>query len=137
MKEPRPGRRLHWFAVGLGIPVVAVAAYSLLSSTPESSPPPLPQPSEAYLSATDQPPVQPPLIEPVAQALLTPADAVAEPEPEAEYETLALTIRKGDTLDNRAARNTYWRTDLKANHFNVSSKLTTSYRGIGYRATVQ
>jgi len=118
VKEPRRGKRLHWFAVGLGIPVVAVAAYSLLSSTPESSPAPLPQPQEAYVSAADQPPSEPPLIEPVAEALLMPADVVPYAAPEPEYETLALTISKGDTLDSLFRKNS-----LNLGHLAVISRL--------------
>ncbi|MEO1244607.1 MAG: peptidoglycan DD-metalloendopeptidase family protein [Pseudomonadota bacterium] len=118
VKKPKQGKGLRWFALGLGIPVLAVLTYSGLSDTPES--PPIP-PQEPVMSAMDAPPpADMPLVEPVAGALIPDAEIqpAADTPPQPEYETLALTIKKGDTLDGLFRKNR-----LNVGHLAVISKL--------------
>lgn len=89
---PKKSKALQWFVVGLGIPLLGLALISTLTPRGEITPPP-PTPIMTAIEGDD----------------VTVADSVAEPviytgvplvlAPEPEYETLTLTIRSGDTLD--------------------------------------
>ena len=113
-EKPRKSRAPQWFAVGVVLPVIATITFSLLTSKPEQ--PPI-APSEPAMSASNLP-ASPALVpEPVLPAIETPPAAEPEP-PEPEYETLALTIRKGDTLDGLFRKN-----NLNLGHLAAISRL--------------
>jgi murein DD-endopeptidase MepM/ murein hydrolase activator NlpD len=96
-QKPKKSRAALWFALGVVLPVLAVGGFSLLTADPD----PAAITPAPGMTATDAPEVTPPLTEPVLPAVTVAAGAEAEPAPppEPEYETLALTIQKGDTLD--------------------------------------
>ena len=89
---PKKSRALQWFGVGLGIPLLGLALFSTIDSPSEITPP-----SEA------------PAMTASAGAEVSAAELVEEPfvipeeplvwAPEPVYDTLTLTIRSGDTLD--------------------------------------
>jgi len=85
-KKPSKARALQWFAIGLGIPLLGLA----LISTVDMSKTAAPQPTEAAMSASAGTELAQPRI-------YTDVPIVLLPEP--EYDTLTLTIRRGDTLD--------------------------------------
>ncbi len=96
--QPKKSKALQWFAVGLGIPLIAVALVSTLDSTP---------PQEVISSA----PVmsasldEPPIVPPVDQAVLLEEAAALMPEPVPEFDKLVLTIRSGDTMERLFRKN--------------------------------
>ena len=97
-ERPKKSKALQWFAVGLGIPLIAVA----LISTLDRAPPPAPASSPAVMSASaDEPPVVPP----VDQAALLEQAAALMPEPVPEFDKLVLTIRSGDTMEKLFRKN--------------------------------
>lgn len=86
--RPNRSRALQWFVVGLGIPLLGLALISTLDWSARS-----PGPSEAPGIAAS----------PGAEIVIEEPKVFAEVPlvlaPEPEYETLTLTIRRGDTLD--------------------------------------
>ncbi|MDH3374683.1 MAG: peptidoglycan DD-metalloendopeptidase family protein [Gammaproteobacteria bacterium] len=91
-KSPQKSRALQWFAVGLGIPLIGIAMVSMVDSTTSQAPPlatPVMTASAGAEVDTDE------LVE--EPAVYTGEPLVWAPAP--EYETLTLTIRSGDTLD--------------------------------------
>ncbi len=96
--KPKKPKALQWFAVGLGIPLIAVALVSTLDSTP---------PQEVISSA----PVmsasldEPPIVPPVDQAVLLEEAAALMPETVPEFDKLVLTIRSGDTMERLFRKN--------------------------------
>ncbi len=90
--KPAKSKALQWFAVGLGIPLIAVALASTLDKT-------TPQPPEGgapvMSAAADEPPVVP-YVDP-AVLLLEAAALIPEPIP--EFERLVLSIASGDTME--------------------------------------
>jgi murein DD-endopeptidase MepM/ murein hydrolase activator NlpD len=98
---PKKSRAPQWFALGLVVPLVAVVGFSLLTESPE----PQAVPQDAGMSATTAP-VMPADVP--TEPVLPPAVVAAEqpaPPPEPEYQTLKLTIQKGDTLDGLFRKN--------------------------------
>jgi len=85
-KKPSKARALQWFGVGLGIPLLGLA----LISTVDISTTVAPQPTTASMTASADTGMADPLV-------YTEVPIVLLPEP--EYDTLTLTIRRGDTLD--------------------------------------
>jgi len=89
---PKKSRALQWFGVGLGIPLLGLAFLSFVDTPTDTTPP----------SAT-------PIMTASAGAEVAVTTLVAEPviytgtplvlAPEPEFETLTLTIRSGDTLN--------------------------------------
>ena len=83
---------MQWFVVGLGIPLLGLALITSVDHPKEiTAPPATPEITAiagAEIAVTDA------LVEP---AIYTGAPLVLAPKP--EYETLTLTIRRGDTLD--------------------------------------
>jgi murein DD-endopeptidase MepM/ murein hydrolase activator NlpD len=89
---PKTSKALQWFGVGLGIPLIGLALITFVDSTSDTP---------AATSA--------PAMTASAGAEVTIADLVVEPAvytgrplvlaPEPEYDTVTLTIRSGDTLD--------------------------------------
>jgi murein DD-endopeptidase MepM/ murein hydrolase activator NlpD len=85
-KKPKKARALQWFVIGLGIPLLGLA----LISTVDMSSGPATSPTTPTMTASDTAAVPEPLV-------YTEVPIVLLPEP--EYDTLTLTIRRGDTLD--------------------------------------
>jgi murein DD-endopeptidase MepM/ murein hydrolase activator NlpD len=90
--KPAKSKALQWFAVGLGIPLLAVLLLNTLTTPPEPAAPP----SEPVMTASaDAAPIE--AILPVvtdSPALTTPV-----PEPVPEFDQLLLKVGKGDTLE--------------------------------------
>jgi murein DD-endopeptidase MepM/ murein hydrolase activator NlpD len=85
---PKKSRALQWFVVGLGLPLLGLALISTIDlsrapSTPSATPMMAATPGAEIVSATP--------------AVYSEVPLVLAPEP--EYQTLTLTIRRGDTLD--------------------------------------
>jgi len=89
---PKKSRALQWFGVGLGIPLLGLAFLSLVDRPTDTTPPSVTPIMTA--SAGAEVAVTTLVAEPV---IYTGAPLVLAPEP--EFETLTLTIRSGDTLD--------------------------------------
>ena len=85
-KKPSKARALKWFAVGLGIPLLGLALISTVDMTKTVAPPP----TTSSMTASADTEFADPLI-------YTEVPIVLLPEP--EYDTLTLTIRRGDTMD--------------------------------------
>lgn len=100
VQKPRRSRAPQWFAVGVILPVIATITFSLLTSEPE----PVPVQIEPAMSAANLPAAAETAPEPILPAFEPAVEVEPEP-PEPEYETLALTIRKGDTLDGLFRKN--------------------------------
>jgi murein DD-endopeptidase MepM/ murein hydrolase activator NlpD len=92
-KKPEKSKALLWFIVGLGIPLAGLTLVSGLNTTTPVTPPP----QEPTLTAADG----------IGISTETPADRIftevplvlAEAMNPPPYQTLTLTIRRGDTLD--------------------------------------
>ena len=113
-KRPDKSRAPLWFALGVVLPVIAVATFSMLTATPD--PQPVAQPPG--MVATDAPSTTAMSPEPVLPAIETEAAPEVTEPPPPEYQTLALTIRKGDTLDGLFRKN-----DLNLGHLAAISRL--------------
>ena len=85
---PKKFRALQWFVVGLGLPLLGLALISTidLSNAPTT---PSATPMMAATPGTE--------VAAAAPAVYSEVPLVLAPEP--EYQTLTLTIRRGDTLD--------------------------------------
>ncbi len=86
--RPNKSRALQWFTVGLGIPLLGLLLVSSIDRT--GAPPVAPDTPEMSASGDDEIVAEEPRV--FAEVPL-----VLAPEP--EYETLTLTVRRGDTLD--------------------------------------
>ena len=113
-RRPKKSRAPLWFALGLIVPVIAVATFSMLTATPD--PQSVAQPPG--IVATDAPSTPELMPEPIVPALESAAPPEPAEPPAPQYETLALTIRKGDTLDRLFRKN-----DLNLGHLAAISKL--------------
>lgn len=90
--SPAKSKALQWFVVGLGIPLLGLAFLSFIDLPTDKVPAPTTPTMAASDSADDS----------AAELASEPAIYTGEPlvwAPEPEYETLTLTIRSGDTLD--------------------------------------
>ena len=96
--RPQKSKALQWFAVGLGIPLIAVALVNTLDKTtpqePRASAP-------AMTVAADEPPVVPY----VDQAALLEEAAALMPEPIPELDKLVLNVASGDTMEKLFRKN--------------------------------
>ena len=108
--QPRKNRAPLWFALGLIAPVIAVGTFSLLTSEPD--PAPVMQPPG--IVATDAPSAS----EAIPAPILPEIETAPEEPPEPEFETLALTIQKGDTMDGLFRKN-----NLNLGHLAAISQL--------------
>ncbi len=90
--KPAKSKALQWFAVGLGIPLIAVALASTLDKT---TPQPPPGGAPVMSAAADEPPVVP-FVDP---AVLLLEAAALIPEPIDEFDKLVLSIASGDTME--------------------------------------
>jgi len=87
LRQPAKSKALQWFAVGLGIPLIAVTLMNTLDQPalqePVSSPP-------IMSSSPDEPPIVPP----VDQAALIEELTALLPEPAPEFDKLVLNMEK-------------------------------------------
>ena len=92
--QPKKSKALQWFAVGLGIPLIAVALVSTLDKTT----PQVPQTSApVMMAATDEPPVIPDVDQDALLEEATALMAMAGPVP--EFDELVLNVSSGDTME--------------------------------------
>jgi hypothetical protein len=84
--RPKKSKALQWFVVGLGIPLLGLALVTTVDRTDGSTITALEPEMTASANA-------------VAEEPRVFADVPLVLAPEPEYETLTLTIRRGDTLD--------------------------------------
>ncbi len=95
--KPKKSKALQWFAVGLGVPLIAVA---LINTLDTSSPPPATT-VPVMTASIDEPIVVPP----VNEAALMEEVAALLPEPVPEFEKLVLTVASGDTMEKLFRKN--------------------------------
>jgi murein DD-endopeptidase MepM/ murein hydrolase activator NlpD len=96
--QPKKSKALQWFAVGLGLPLIAVALVSTLDKTT----PQLPQASApVMMAAVDEPPFVPHVDE--AELLEEAAALLAGPVP--EFAELVLNVSSGDTMEKLFRKN--------------------------------
>ena len=100
-KKPAKSKALQWFAVGLGIPLLAVAFISTIDTQPSSS-----TPSDVpVMQAADGAVVDIPA--PIEAAQIQMSTPIPEPEPVviSEYDKLVLKVSSGDTMDSLFRKN--------------------------------
>ena len=99
---------LHWFAVGLGLPLLGIALLLILRDAPGINTTVVEDDAAAVVVAEDDPlPDALPEYEPVAAIEPVPFPEFHPPlQLPPEYEQLSLTIERGDTLDALFRRNT-------------------------------
>ena len=90
--QPAKSKALQWFAVGLGLPLVAVALVSGLSTTTA----PQPRPGTPIMTASANEPLLLPSNDGIAAGAIEP---IVVPEPVPEFDKLVLTISSGDTME--------------------------------------
>jgi len=101
-RKPSKPKALQWFAVGLGIPLLGVALISLLGK--EAAPPPVSD--TPAMVATESVPVVAEDSEFVAEAIeVAEVVAIPEPEPQPQFDTLVLTVGRGDTMEKLFRKN--------------------------------
>lgn len=110
-KTSGKSKALQWFAVGLGIPLVGLALISVVDTSDYSAAPPL-TPTMTASAGSD-----------IGVEVSVEAPAFYTGEPlvwalEPEYETLTLTIRSGDTLDQLFRKH-----DLDIGHLTMIARL--------------
>ncbi len=103
-KGPAKSRALQWFAIGLGLPLIGVALITGLSSSDPK--PPLPDTPEMTAIRSAEPSIATD-IDPEERGL--PAAAIPESfiaaEPESQFDTLVLTVGRGDTMERLFRKN--------------------------------
>jgi len=97
-RQPAKSKALQWFAVGLGIPLIAVT----LMNTLDQESPEDPLSGAPVMSAS---PDEPPVVPPVDQAKLMEEVAELLPDPVPEFEKLVLNIASGDTMEKLFRKN--------------------------------
>ena len=108
---PKKSKALQWFVVGLGIPLLGVALLSTLDSTPD-------EPATAAAPGiTASAGAEVATAELVEESFEVPAEPLVW-APEPDYETLTLTIRSGDTLDQLFRQH-----DLNIGHLALIARL--------------
>jgi murein DD-endopeptidase MepM/ murein hydrolase activator NlpD len=96
--RPKKSKALQWFAVGLGIPLIAVALLGLLDDAPPQAPKFI---APSIAASIDEPPVVPPVDS--AELLQEAAALIAEPLP--TFDTLVLRVASGDTMEKLFRKN--------------------------------
>ena len=89
---PKKSRALQWFVVGLGLPLLGLALISTIDLSDAPTTPSSMRSATPIMAATPGTEVAA-----AATAVYSEVPLVLAPEP--EYQTLTLTIRRGDTLD--------------------------------------
>jgi murein DD-endopeptidase MepM/ murein hydrolase activator NlpD len=92
---------MQWFAVGVGLPLIGVALITGLSSND-------PQPATVdtpVMTATDT--AEPLIVDTVDDEELasSPSAPIVAPEPEPQFDTLVLTVGRGDTMERLFRKN--------------------------------
>jgi len=96
--RPKKSKALQWFAVGLGIPLIAVALVNTLDKTT----PPAPQVSApVMMAAADELPIVPH----IDQAAVIEEVTALMTGPVPEFEQLVLNIASGDTMEELFRKN--------------------------------
>ncbi len=98
--KPAKSKALKWFAVGLGIPLLGISLYNGLGSSD-----PKPVPSETpVMTAADESPL--PAEEKDATTITSDVmESTVTPEPEPLFDSLTLTVGRGDTMEKLFRRN--------------------------------
>jgi murein DD-endopeptidase MepM/ murein hydrolase activator NlpD len=97
-RRPAKSKALQWFAVGLGIPLVAVTLVNTLDKTAPQEP----ASNAPVMSAS---PDEPPVIPPVDQEALMEEVAALLPKPAPQFDKLVLSIASGDTMEKLFRKN--------------------------------
>jgi len=110
-KTSKKSKALQWFVVGLGIPLIGLALITAVDTPTDTTPPP------AIPTMTASAGAEIAITKPVAEpAVYTGAPLVLAPKP--DYDTLTLTIRSGDTLDQLFRKH-----ELDIGHLTIISRL--------------
>ena len=96
--KPKKSKARQWFAVGLGVPLVAVALINTLNSEPT----PTPKATIPIMSTGSDEPI---VVPPVNEAALMEEVAAVLPEPVPEFDKLVLTVSSGDTMEKLFRKN--------------------------------
>ncbi len=97
----RKSKALQWFAVGLGVPLAAVAFLSIVDKPAPAAAPG----STAVMTASDDASIIVPPVSKPEQELLAQQAAALLPEPVPEFDKLVLKIASGDTMEKLFRRN--------------------------------
>jgi murein DD-endopeptidase MepM/ murein hydrolase activator NlpD len=97
-RKPAKSKAIQWFAVGLGIPLVAVTLMNTLDQTAQQEP----AAATPVMSAS---PDEPPVVTPVDQAALMEEVVALMQGPVPEFEKLVLNIASGDTMEKLFRKN--------------------------------
>ena len=118
-KGPAKSKAIQWFAVGLGIPLVAVA---LITGLGRNDPKPVVS-ETPEMTATQT-------VEPlIAESVVVEDDAMSSyqpviaPEPEPQFDELVLTVGRGDTMEKLFRKN-----DLDLGHLMAIAQLDEAKR---------
>ncbi len=96
--KPKKSKALQWFAVGLGVPLIAVA---LLNTLDHNEVPPATSSTPVMSASVDEPLVAPPVDEPIVLEEV----AALQPEPAPQFERLVLKVSRGDTMEKLFRKN--------------------------------
>ena len=96
--RPKKSKALQWFAVGLGIPLMALALVSTLKDATPQAPKTI---APTMSASVDEPLVLPP----VAAADLLQEAAALLPEPLPSFDMLVLRVASGDTMEKLFRKN--------------------------------
>ena len=96
--QPAKSKALQWFAVGLGIPLIAVTLMNTLDEPASEAP------------VTDAPvlrsaPGEAPVVPAIEQAVMIEEVAALLPEPAPEFDKLVLNVNSGDTMEKLFRKN--------------------------------
>ena len=97
-RQPAKSKALQWFAVGLGIPLIAVTLMNTLDEPAYEAP------------VTDTPvlrsaPGEAPAVPTIEQAVIIEEVAALLPEPAPEFDKLVLNVNSGDTMEKLFRKN--------------------------------
>lgn len=94
----KKSKALQWFAVGLGVPLIAVA---LLNTLDDDEVPATPPSTPVMSASIDEPLPAPPVDEPIILEEV----AALQPDPTPQFERLVLTVSRGDTMEKLFRKN--------------------------------
>jgi murein DD-endopeptidase MepM/ murein hydrolase activator NlpD len=98
LRQPAKSKALQWFAVGLGVPLIAVTLMNTLDQPASHEP----VSSAPVMSSS---PGEAPLVPAVDQAVLIEEVAALLPEPVPEFDKLVLNVSSGDTMERLFRKN--------------------------------
>ena len=96
--QPKKPKALQWFAVGLGIPLIAVALINTLDNA-------APQEAHVGVPVIMAPADEAPVVPNVDQEALLAEAAILMPEPVPQFDKLVLNVASGDTMEKLFRRN--------------------------------